>query len=92
MAAARVRTTGRPQSPGRTLPAMATTPPHLAGHRCYVCGGEPHADTTASGGHQFWSNAAAVSEFRERDLHSSAVYPGGVTMPEAAYVAEHRPY
>lgn len=36
------------------------TPIHLQDHRCYICGGEAHADTTAQGGHKFWRNDDAV--------------------------------
>lgn len=43
---------------------MSTTPAHLAPDACYVCGGQPHADTTPTGGHRFWSNAAAAAEFK----------------------------
>lgn len=71
---------------------MAPPAAHLAPHLCYICGGGPHADTTASGGHRFWSNAEARAEFRRPDRQKSVGYPAGETTPEAAYVAEHRPY
>lgn len=53
---------------------------HLAPENCYVCGGEPHADTD----HRFWSNQDAAAEFtREPEPDYS---------PEAEYVNQHRPY
>lgn len=69
---------------------MATTPEHLAPENCYICGWPPHADT-APDGHNFWSNAAATEHFAQ-EPQITPVYPGGHTSPEAAYVAQHRPY
>lgn len=69
---------------------MATTPAHLAPENCYICGGAPH-DDTANAGHTFWSNTDAAKHFA-RDRQTTHVYPGGETSPEAAYVAQHRPY
>ena len=71
---------------------MSAPASHLTPENCYVCGGEDHADTTASGGHKFWSNAEAQAEFREQDRRTKVRYSSGATTPEAAYVAEHRPY
>lgn len=63
------------------------TPAHLAPQNCFICGGA-HADTD----HKFWSNDTALTEAREHDRRTVHRYPGGETSPEAAYVAEHRPY
>lgn len=36
---------------------------HSETEECYVCSGENHADTTARGGHKFWSVADARIQF-----------------------------
>lgn len=59
---------------------------------CYVCDGAPHADTSATGGHKFWSIADAYAHFRAEDRGRSVRYPGGESSPEAAYINEYRPY
>lgn len=59
---------------------VSDTPRHLRPGNCYVCGSEPHADRD----HKFWSNADAARDFRSE---SRVDYS-----PEAAYVAEYRPY
>lgn len=69
-----------------------TNAPHLAPDRCYVCGGEKHDDTTAQGGHNFWSNADAAAHFEAEDQKTNVRYSNGTTTPEANYVAERRPY
>ncbi len=74
----------RTQEHDRTM----ATPAHLAPQNCFICGGAAHADTD----HNFWSNAAALAKAREHDRRTEHRYPGGETTPEAAYVAEHRPY
>lgn len=75
------------------IPAAPTrTPAHLRPENCFVCGGAEHEDTTDTGGHRFWSNAAAEAEAREADRRTTARYSNGETTPEGAYVAEHRPY
>lgn len=61
-----------------------TTPAHLLPSACYVCGHAEHEDTTL---HRYWSNAAALAEAREHDAKVRLA-----RTPEAAYVAEHRPY
>lgn len=60
---------------------------HLAPDRCYVCGGVRHSDGTGSGDHKFWPNADAAAHFAREDRKQRATFS-----PEAAYVAEHRPY
>lgn len=65
---------------------MPETPAHLKPEACYVCGHGEHPDGTANGGHRFWSNTAA--EAANADLFDQPT----VHSPEAAYVAEHRPY
>lgn len=62
---------------------MATTaqPAHQHPDACYVCGHKSHPETT----HRFWSNADAAVEFAALDA-------GRHWSPEAAYVAQHRPY
>lgn len=64
-----------------------TTSTHLAPDHCYVCGHEAHSDTTPTGGHRFWPNAAAAVEFVTEGRKQRTTYS-----PEAAYVAQHRPY
>lgn len=49
---------------------------------CYVCGGGPHK----TGFHTYWPMSEAHAEFAK-----DAKNPGNYS-PEAAYVAEHRPY
>lgn len=41
-----------------TCPGVET-PAHLRPEACYVCGAGEHPDTTAKGGHRYWSNAEA---------------------------------
>ena len=65
---------------------------HLAEDRCFVCGDTEHSDQTAQGGHRFWSNADAAAEARDADRRTRVRYSTGETTPEAAYVAQHRPY
>lgn len=70
---------------------------HLAPDRCYVCGGTEaeHEPRIANGGmtsHSFWSNADAAAEFGAEEHRTRVRYANGVSTPEAAYVAEHRPY
>lgn len=74
----------RTQEHDRTMATSA----HPAPQNCFICGGAAHADTD----HTFWSNDAALAEARERDRLTVHRYAGGETSPEAAYVAEHRPY
>lgn len=69
-----------------------TTPPHLRTDHCFVCGQSKHVDGTSRGGHRFWSNADAQSEARATDRRTTVSYSSGATTPEAAYVAQHRPY
>jgi len=69
---------------------VATTPQHLTPENCYICGWPPHADTDPAG-HTFCSNAAAAEHFT-KEPPVTHMYPGGQTSPEAAYVAQHRPY
>lgn len=61
---------------------MPTTavPAHLLPTACYVCGGQPHPTTPL---HAYWSNAQAAVDLAE---------PQTAYSPEAAYVAQHRPY
>lgn len=59
---------------------MTNTPAHLAPEACYVCGGAAHQPTT----HNYTSNADAEAWF--------AYQPPTDYSPEAAYVAEYRPY
>lgn len=72
---------------------MTNTPMHLLPTSCYICGareGESHEKA----GHNYWSNEDASAAARQHDLRtvSGVMYASGVTTPEAAYVAEHRPY
>jgi hypothetical protein len=39
------------------------TAQHLRAESCYFCGKAKHADSTAQGGHAFWSNAEARAAF-----------------------------
>jgi hypothetical protein len=56
---------------------------------CYVCNHGPHA----TGAHEYVSNAAAEAHFAAEDAKMQApVYSSGARTPEAAYVAQHRPY
>lgn len=54
---------------------------------CFVCSGEPHADTTARGGHKFWATSAALREAAEHDAKTILV-----ETPESRYVRTFRPY
>lgn len=36
---------------------------HLQEASCFHCGGVEHEDTSAAGGHAFWSNAQARAAF-----------------------------
>lgn len=66
---------------------MTHTPTHLLPNSCYVCGGQPHADHAATGGHNYWSNADARAYFRAEDARLQPA-----ETPEARYVRQHRPY
>lgn len=61
------------------------------GDRCFICGGPPH-DKVDGEGHEFWSNADAQTQAQTADRRTRVTYPGGQATPEAAYVAQHRPY
>lgn len=75
-------------------PTTRSTPEHLLPDHCYVCGCQNHGDTfTRTGeGHNFCSNADAERHFKDEAPHQSVRYSSGATTPEAAYVAEYRPY
>lgn len=62
-------------------------PAHLEPDSCHICGGKKHPPAGESG-HTFWSNAEAEKHFAEEDRRMSPVNYS----PEAAYVAQHRPY
>jgi uncharacterized Zn finger protein (UPF0148 family) len=64
-----------------------TLPVHQRPSSCYVCG-TPAAETTGrpSCAHD-WTNAEALAEAREHDRQVRLA-----RTPEAAYVAQHRPY
>ena len=59
---------------------------------CYVCGYGPHEDYAAKGGHNYWSTADALAEFREYDRRATFRFANGTETVEANYVAEYRPY
>lgn len=59
-------------------------PQHLEDHRCFMCGGEEHPDRTGGDGHKFISNREALAWFNKQPVPDYS--------PEAAYVAEYRPY
>lgn len=71
--------------PKPTTPAP--TPAHLLPDACYVCGGEPHADASKSGGHNYLSNADAAAYFAAEDRRTRLT-----ETVEARYVRQHRPY
>lgn len=61
-----------------TCPGVET-PAHLRPEACYVCGASEHADTTAKGGHRYWSNAQA-----DREIRAEARRGGGTDPAEGA--------
>lgn len=66
---------------------IADTPAHLLPDACFVCGGRPEAHReSGSAPHRYWSNADALAEAEAYDARMV------VRSPEAAYVAEYRPY
>lgn len=69
---------------------MPETPAHLKPDACYVCGHGQHGQSP--GQHPYWSNADAAAEFAAEDAKRTVRYANGAATPEAAYVAEHRPY
>lgn len=67
-----------------TYPIYVATPEHLSPAACYVCGGRAgfsHRDED----HTYTSIAQAEAAATAADRHTT-------NAPEAAYVAEHRPY
>lgn len=67
---------------------MREVPEHLRPDSCYICGGAKHPETD----HAFWSNTDAEKEFREAYPRRGRYSYNEADTPEAAYVAEHRPY
>lgn len=66
-----------------------TNSPGTEDTSCFVCGGPQHPDQpiTPTSGHRYWSSADALAEARADDRRMRLA-----RTPEAAYVAEYRPY
>lgn len=70
--------------------ALVGPGPHVEDEPCYVCDHGPHKGYDPESnprGHNYWPKSAAAAEFAAEDAKNQSSYS-----PEAAYVAQHRPY